>query len=65
MFVILETLADKNSTDAVYRYAEPDYYFSTLLQAEKYILHMGNIGAFEHTDYEIIELKKFIPSKDM
>ena len=67
MFIILETLADHVTpgTDPVYKYAEPEHYFPSMLQAEKYVLSQANdLGAFTNTDYEIIELKKFIPSKD-
>ena len=67
MFIILETLADHVTpgTDPVYKYAEPEHYFQSMLQAEKYVLSQTNdLGAFTNTDYKIVEIKKYTPSKD-
>ena len=66
MFIILETLADHVTpgTDPVYKYAEPEHYFPSMLQAEKYVLSQANDpGAFTNTEYKIVEIKKFTPSK--
>lgn len=66
MFIILETLANHvPGTDPVYKYAEPEIYFQSLLQAKKYVIsHSNDEGAFANTDYKIVEIKKYTPSKD-
>ena len=67
MFIILETLADhvEPKTDPVYKFAAPEHYFQTKLQAAKYVKSQaGDIGVFTNTDYEIVEIKKYTPSKD-
>ena len=65
MFIILETLVEhvKPGTDPVYKYSEPEHYFQTMAQAAKYVLHMADFDAFANTDYKIVEIKKFTPSK--
>ena len=65
MFIILETVRDHISSDPVYRYAEPNFYFSTRLQAEKYVRSQTfDAGACTNTTFKILELRKFILSKD-
>lgn len=66
MFIILETLANHvPGNDPVYKYAEPDHYFPSRLQAEKYVRSQTNdLGAFTNTGYKIVEIKKYTPSKD-
>lgn len=66
MFIILETLANHiTPCDPIYKYAEPEYYFPSRLQAQKYVIsHSKDEGAFANTDYKIVEIKKYTPSKD-
>ena len=69
MFIILETLADHVTpgTDPVYKYAEPEHYFPRVRQILRGLvlcLLKRDLGAFTNTDYKIVEIKKYTPSKD-